>query len=296
MALVAKVIKQKIKSVGNIKKITKTMEMVSASKMRRAVSRALGARLYATYAFELLEHLSSERDIVHPLMQERSGEKGILVIVASNKGLCGGYNTQVSKKVSAFVQHNKHMTYDVITIGKQAEKIARRFGLQIVASFLDMGEVVSPEDITGLRSVILDTYTQSPEYVSVTVISTVFHAPLQYEALQKRLLPVRLDDLRDKKESESSTKEASPLSPLYILEPSGEAIAGQIIPQLLGVTLFQVMVDALASEHSSRMVAMKSATDNAKSMQDELTLTYNKARQAGITQEIAEISAGANAL
>jgi F-type H+-transporting ATPase subunit gamma len=296
MALVAKVIKQKIKSVGNIKKITKTMEMVSASKMRRAVSRALGARLYATYASELLTHLSSERDIVHPLMVERNKGKGLLVIVASNKGLCGGYNTQVSKMVHSIIKNNPNTTYEVITIGKQAEKIARRHSLSIVASFLDMGEIISPEDISGLRSVLLDTYTSTSDYRFISVVSTVFHAPLQYNVVVKQVLPLQSKDIVDMSTEETSVAQESPLSPLYILEPSGEAIADQIIPQLLGVTLFQVMVDALASEHSSRMVAMKNATENAKTMQDELTLTYNKARQAGITQEIAEISAGANAL
>lgn len=305
MALQAKFIKQKIKAVGNIKKITKTMEMVAASKMRKATEASLASREYALGALEILVNLAEKREIEHPMLDPRETGKTLVVIVAANKGLAGGYNVNVSKQVGKLVKEKGDDAVEAICIGKQAEKIARRFKLPVVASFTDFKDFANVEDAYAVMEVVREQFLKEEsdkkrtfEYQEVYIAYTQFIKAMTYEAKSAPILPFKPESIHMMITDSSSGKavEEKDSLKLYTFEPSEEVVLEQVIPQLLTAVMFQVMLDAYASEHSSRMVAMQNATDNAGQLQDDLKLSFNKARQAAITQEIAEISAGANAL
>lgn len=297
MALQAKHIKQKISAIGNIKKITKTMEMVAASKMRKAVEASLSSREYALSALEILVHLSRQRNVEHPYMETRTEGKVLVVIVASNKGLAGAYNINVSKQVSRFRQKYSKEIIEAVCIGKQAEKIARRNHLEVKASFTEFKDFADMDDVYSIMQVISELYEESTDYKKVHIAYTQFIKSLTYAPKVKPLLPIQPESLymmiTDEENADAMPDSAT--RALYLFEPSNEEVMNTVIPQLLRAVLYQVMLDAYASEHSSRMMAMQNATESAKEMQDDLTVSYNKARQAAITQEIAEISAGANA-
>ena len=302
MALQAKVIKQKIQAVGNIKKITKTMEMVAASKMRRAVDSSVSSRRYADGALEVLVHLSQDRYLNHTLMNKRPDSKKILfVIVSSNKGLCGGYNVNIARKIAESYKLHPDFEIECITVGKRAENIARYNNISIIASFTDFQDVACVQDVRALTQVMLDSFTKDETYAKVMVAYTQFIKTMSYRPKIAQMLPVEPESMymvidRVKKEASEDLADSAKSKPVYTFEPSAADILDTVVPQLLKAVMYQVLLDAYASEHSSRMVAMQSATENAGKMQDELRLTYNKARQAGITQEIAEIAAGAEAL
>ncbi len=298
MALVAKAIKQKIKAVKNIGKITKTMEMVSVSKMRRAVARVIASRPYAEHALELLVNLTKDRRITHPWIQgkKHTTGKSLVVIIASNKGLCGGYNAFLGRTTASFLSKKTGSTYDAVTIGKYAEKIARKNSLNIVASFVTFSDFLETRDVVSVMKMIENYYTHDV-YDSVEIIYTNFIKPLTYRPIVRTLLPATPKMIRDVMEEldEGGSGERFEKDSLkeYVFEPSEGAVIKKVLPMLITTTLYQMMLEAHASEHSSRMVAMKNASESAKEMQAELTLTFNKARQAAITQEIAEIVGGA---
>ncbi|MCB9809214.1 ATP synthase F1 subunit gamma [Candidatus Nomurabacteria bacterium] len=305
MALQAKVIKQKIEGVGNIKKITKTMEMVAASKMRKAVESSMSSRRYADGALEILVHLSQDKDLQHALMTPRPDARKVLfVIVSSNKGLCGGYNVNIARKIAESYRLHPDYEIECITVGKRAEHIARYNNLSIIASFTEFADTANSKDVRALTQVMLDAFLETDTYAKVMVAYTQFIKTMVYQPKIAQLLPVQTESMhmvidrvkRDKDEILESQKDSIIQSKPYTFEPSPDIIIDSVVPQLLKAVMYQVLLDAYASEHSSRMMAMQSATENAGKLQDELRLTYNKARQAAITQEIAEIAAGADAL
>jgi F-type H+-transporting ATPase subunit gamma len=300
MAIQSKIIKQKMTSIGSIKKITKTMEMVSVSKMKKAVSNSLASREYARYALELLVTLAKERNIPHPLLEEGPGSKRLLVIVASNKGLCGGYNVNISKSVSKFKEKYIDEDIDCVTIGKQSERIAKRNKLNIIASITEFGENITLEEIEILNKIILKEFVEFKNYKNVSIAYTQFVKQLDYRPNIREIIPVSSKTSRniiEEMETGSTAERFNKKSmALYLFEPNEERVLDKVIPDLMSAILLQIMLEAQASEHSSRMVAMKNATDNAGELLDDLKLTYNRARQAGITQEVAEIIGGAEAL
>ncbi len=296
MATQIKTIKQKITSISNIKKITKTMEMVSIAKMKKAVDLSLRSKEYAKYALAILKTLAKEREIEHPLLELGAGEATLLVVFASNKGLCGSYNMNVSKLVHQYkMKHGGNI--EVVTIGKQAEKIANRNRFKIVASFHEFGEEISIEEVISLRKFLMRQFLETGKYKRVVAIYTEFVKRLNYQPIARKLLPVSIkatqNFISDHVEVDDADKK---VSSLYIFEPSEARVLEKVIPTLLNDVLLQIMLESLASEHSSRMVAMKNATDNATELVSDLLLTFNRARQANITQEVAEIIAGAEAL
>lgn len=300
MATQIKTIKQKIGSVQNIRKITKTMEMVSVAKMRKAINRAVASRDYAKYALEILMTLINERNISHPLMESRVGDTTLLVIIASNKGLCGSYNMNVSKTVAKYMKENPTMKFDCIVIGKQAEKIARRFGLNILDRYHEFKDDFGLEQIKMLRRQIVALFSEKNHYHNVVIAYTEFVKQMVSRAGVKEILPVTTK-ISEKIVQENDTG-VDTFTPNkrgmaeYIFEPSEQRVLDKLIPNFISTLLFQVLLEANASEHSSRMFAMKNATDNATGILEDLVLTYNRARQANITQEVAEIIAGAEAL
>ncbi|MFZ2522818.1 MAG: ATP synthase F1 subunit gamma [Minisyncoccia bacterium] len=294
-----KSIKHRIQSISNIKKITHTMELVSVSKMRKAVRLALASREYAKYAIEILKTLIEERNISHPLFESQTGEKTLMVIFSSNKGLSGSYNSAIMKAVGAYI--NLFPTeHDVLVIGKYAERTAKKYKFNIVSRFHEFGDDISLSQIKVIRKFIITEYLESKKYKNVVVAYTEFESQMKYIPVVKEVLPISQNIMRNitnhmESEKDYFTPNKEGMAQ-YIFEPGEQRVMDKVLPNFISALLFQMALESNASEHSSRMFAMKNATENAEELVDHLTLEYNRARQSNITQEVAEIIAGAEAL
>lgn len=287
---VGKELKRRIKSIRNTKKITKAMELVAASKMRRAISATLASRPYAGYSWEVLQSLSGTKgDSQHPLLEVREVKKLLIVLITSNRGLCGAYNAQVIRRAIELIRENegKGVELSFITIGKRGDSAMRRLGQNIVASFVELPDKVELRHITPLANLVLDTFTKK-EVDRAVIVYTDFISALSQKPQVRQILPISVKDLANDSGAEV-TKETSTN---YLFEPGYEILMPLLVEKLAKMQVYQMLLESLASEESSRMVAMKNATDAAGEMIDDLTLVFNKARQASITQEISEISAG----
>jgi F-type H+-transporting ATPase subunit gamma len=245
MATQIKTIKQKINSISNIKKITKTMEMVSVAKMKKAVQASLNSREYAKYALEILKTLASKRSIDHVLLQYGSGEKTLMVIVASNKGLCGSYNMNISKLVHKYkAKHAEEI--EVITIGKQAEKIANRNNFKMIASFHEFGEHISLDEVTLLQKLLLKEFLQPKQYKKVVIVYTEFIKQLSYKPIAREILPVSLKTSKNILEEVGEFTEEIDIKkdtmPLYTFEPTESRVLDKVIPNLLTDLLLLVLL------------------------------------------------------
>ncbi|MFA6273575.1 MAG: ATP synthase F1 subunit gamma [Candidatus Paceibacterota bacterium] len=299
MPLAQKAIKQKIKSVGNIKKITKTMEMVSVSKMRRAVDKALASRNYSKYALELLVNLSKDKDVSHPLMMHGKNNKELIIVIASNKGLCGGYHTNLFKALNNYLktQAGNNKEIKAVTIGKYAEKISKKLNLPVFASFITFSEYSDINQTKDLSNLVTKEFIDGG-YNNVKILYTEFLKSTTYKPIIREIFPISIDTVKDVLEDiggkEEKIKDDSLVN--YAFEPDLNLILDSILPGLVDVVIYQTLAEAYASEHSARMFAMKNAGDNATTILDALMLSYNHARQDGITKELSEIVAGAEAL
>lgn len=314
-----KEIKQRIKSVKNTKKITKAMELVAASKMKRAISKALASRLYANYSWDLLISLSERLDEVNsPFFagntnndkNQKAESKNLFVLITSNSGLCGAYNSQIIKKAilsikqnSVHVRHGqkKEMSMsdmDIITVGKKGDNAMRRVGMNVVASFLEIPDNSALSDLMPLSKIIIDEY-KGEKYSKVYIAYTDFVSALTQKAHVKQILPIKKEDLKefiDDLGENNSVKEKETEVKInkvpYIFEGDMNTIVESLAEKLVRMQIYHMILESSASEQSSRMMAMKNASEAAGEMIEDLTLSLNKARQAGITQEISEISAG----
>jgi F-type H+-transporting ATPase subunit gamma len=292
MAVQAKAIKQKIKGVGNIRKITRTMEMVSVSKMKKASTAALLVRSYAMAAQRIITHIGQKQASEHVYFKTNATDKKLYIICSSNKGLCGSYNTNIYRKLSKSLASKDITKIDFLTIGKQSEKIAKRLGGKVVASFTEIGDT---PDMTLAENVfsIANTTFRKEEYGSVYFVYTHFVKQMNYEPTILKLFPFSSQVLSSIALEEEPTLNVTKET---VFEPSEASVLEEIVPSLVEALIFSGLTDASASEHSSRMFAMKTASDNAKEMQRLLTISYNRARQDAVTQELAEIAAGAGAV
>lgn len=293
-----KALKNRIRSVKNTKKITKAMELVAASKMKRAVSRALSSRLYAGYSWELLTSLSERLDgVTHPFFEEKKEGKTLLVLITANGGLCGAYNAQAIKKALSFLREKDKNTIDIVTVGKKGDGAMRRVGQNVVASFTEIPDNnISLSDIVPLSKLIVDEY-KNGMYKNIFVIYTDFVSALTQKAMERQLLPVSRVELKEMIESVGEEKDSKEIKELkkdipYVFDGDPSVIIEFLAEKLVMMQIYQMILESSASEQSSRMMAMKNASEAAGEMIDDLTLVFNKARQAGITQEISEISAG----
>lgn len=322
-----------MRSVGNIKKITKTMEMVSISKMRRSVDKALSSRTYSHYALELLINLSKDQNVSNPLMEIpatkiEENDKELIIVIASNKGLCGGYHTNLLKALSSYLKSDPSITLrasegkiKAITVGKYAERICRKLNIQNFASFNNFSEYSTIENTKELSDLIKNEYLKG-EYVSVKILYTEFLKSTTYKPVLREIFPISVSSIENILDSftipapaeallerdpskngldlngEKNNREKEVSSDLtdYKFEPNLNDILDSILPGLVDVVFYQMLAEALASEHSARMFAMKNAGDSATTILETLTLQYNHARQDGITRELSEIVAGAEAL
>jgi F-type H+-transporting ATPase subunit gamma len=282
-------IKHRIKSVRNTRQITKAMELVSASKMRRAQDRAKLSRDYQNAAYDLLVKLNGLSEVgSHPLFAHRKVTSRLYLLVTSNTGLAGAYNYNVLREFTAALRSDKEnkVTSYVITIGHKGAQFARRLeGVKLLAVYPAFGDQPSANDIRPILNTMIDEY-RDKKIDEAGIIYTVFKSSVSQKATRLNLLPAHVED-----------GAAKPTDMPYTnFEPSVEEVLDNAAIRLIEVQIWQALLESLASEHSMRMVAMKSATDNANDLIDDLTLEFNTARQAAITQELAEITNGAEAI
>lgn len=299
MAVQAKAIKQKIKSVSNIKKIAKTMEMVSVAKMKKSIARALGVREYARYALELIDTLTSHEEQNNIFLKDGSGAEELVVIIAGNKGLCGGYHVNLFKTLAGYTKKQNHKI-SCITVGKYAEKMCLKLGLPIQASFINFSEHATVNETRNLSDIILSEF-QNGKYKNVSIVYTRFVKSVSYTPIVRKLLPIRhrafehlIEETIDTLDKSKNKHKA--LDTEYIFEPSPQDVLSLVLPKLIEIAIYETLSESFASEHSARMFAMKNAGDNAEDLLSNLSRSYNNARQESITNELSEIIGGANAL
>ncbi|NJK91102.1 MAG: ATP synthase F1 subunit gamma [Blastochloris sp.] len=277
-------IRRRIKSIKNTAQITKAMQMVASSKMRKAQMRAVAGRPYARMLDEVTAHLSENSgEITHPLLDRREIKKRGILIITSDKGLCGALNTNLLRDVMKADTGNS--VY--VTIGRKGRGALARLGKDILADF-EMKENFRFADSKRVSKLMLDKYLAG-EIDTIEVYYNKFVNTLVQEPTQTQLVPIQPEMLGH---TEDGTRKATE----YIFEPKAQELLAQLLPYFVHYELYQRILDAHASEHSARMVAMKNATDNAKQLVKELTLEYNKVRQASITTELLEISTAAAVL
>ncbi|MCK0106768.1 F0F1 ATP synthase subunit gamma [Marinobacter sp. S0848L] len=281
---VGKEIRNQIGSIKSTQKITSAMEMVAASKMRKAQERMQATRPYAEKMRQVIGHIAkSNKDYRHPFMQEREVQRVGYIVVSSDRGLCGGLNTNAFKLLVREMREwkEKGIETDICAIGQKAASFFRSYGGNVVAALTHMGDSPSAEQLIGSVKVMLDAFVEG-KIDRLFLISNEFVNTMTQSPKSEQLLPL----------PEGSDDDVGRQWD-YIYEPDSRPILDGLMPRYIESQVYQGVVENLACEQAARMIAMKSATDNAGGIIDELQLAYNKARQAAITQEISEIVSGA---
>ena len=285
-----KEIRGKIKSVENTKKITKAMEMVAASKMRKAQDRMRQARPYSEKVRQIVGNLSrANPEYTHPFMQVNADAKTVgMVVVTTDKGLCGGMNTNVLRLVTNQFKdvQAKGQAAEAVAIGNKGLGFLNRIGAKVVSHVTGLGDTPHLEKLIGPVKVLLDAYAEG-RVSAVYLCYTRFINTMKQEAVVQQLLPLSAQQLQDGAGGHDWD---------YIYEPDAPSVIDELLVRYVEAQVYQAVAENMASEQSARMVAMKAATDNAGSVISELKLVYNKTRQAGITKELSEIVAGAAAV
>ena len=281
-------IKTKIKSVQNTRKVTRALEMVSASKIRKAQERMKGSRPYARLMTQLIGHIAkANSEYTHPFMAEHAAIKRVgYIIVSSDRGLAGGLNSQMFRKILLDMREwqGKGAEIDLVCVGQKAATFFRRLNVSMIGSVTHLGEKPRLDQLIGVSKVMLDSY-------SAGTLDRVF---LCYnDFINTMTQKPRMDQLLPLPPSESLQTR---FDWDYIYEPSPEVVLDHVMTRYVESLIYQALLENIASEHAARMVAMKSASDNANKLIETLQLIYNKARQAAITQEISEIVGGAAAV
>jgi F-type H+-transporting ATPase subunit gamma len=282
-----KEIRTKIKSVQNTQKITRAMEMVAASKMRKAQERMRAARPYAERIRAVAAHLSQAHpEYKHPFLIARETIKRVgVVVVTSDKGLCGGLNTNVLRMVLARMKEweGEKVEIDVCAIGNKGLGFIQRVGGNVSSQVTGLGDAPHLEKLIGPVKVMLDAYAQG-RIDALYIMYNRFVNTMKQEPMVQQLLPLSAEELGERKHWD------------YLYEPDAPSVVDALLVRYIEALIYQAVAENMASEQSARMVAMKAASDNAGNVIDELKLIYNKTRQAAITKELAEIVAGAAAV
>ena len=283
-----KEIRTKIKSIENTQKITKAMEMVAASKMRRAQERMRAARPYAEKMRNVIAHVAqASLEYKHSYTEEREAKRVGFIIISSDRGLCGGLNINLFRAAvnELSVWQDKRVEVDLTTIGSKALAFFRRFSPTIVSEAPQLGDAPQFAELIGAIKVMLDAYSEG-RIDRLCIVHNRFVSTMSQEPQVEQLLPIRA----------LAPEEALKSHWDYLYEPDAHAVVDALMTRYIESLVYQGVVENIACEMAARMVAMKSATDNAGNLIDELQLVYTKARQAAITQEIAEIVSGAAAV
>jgi F-type H+-transporting ATPase subunit gamma len=297
MGVNTKTIKRRIKSVGNTKKITKALEMISAVKMRKAITNVLATRNYAKMAWGMLQDIGKITDVsLHPLLQKRPVKKVGIIMITSNRGMAGGFSSKLLIELDKFIKKAKIDGADaeVILLGKRGRKIYKNFGHTVVAEFDKIDLTTKIEEILPMARAAVGDYI-SGKYDKLCVAYTDYVSAIKQEPVVKQLLPFvgeKEDIVGTVKENKNEV--VGDLE--FTFEPNPLEVLDLLIPRLVEMQIYQAILESDASEHSARMMSMRNASDAATDIIKELNYTYNKARQSAITQEIAEIVGGAAAL
>ena len=284
-----KEIRGKIKSVENTKKITKAMEMVAASKMRKAQDRMRAARPYSEKVRAIAAHLGEAHpEYTHPFMQLNESKAAGFIVVTTDKGLCGGMNTNVLRAVTTKLRElqSQGVQSEAVAIGNKGLGFLNRIGARVVSHVTGLGDTPHLDKLIGPVKVLLDAYAEG-KLSAVYLCYTRFVNTMKQESVVEQLLPLAPETLQ---------KDASAPAWDYIYEPDAQSVIDELLVRYAESLVYQAVAENMASEQSARMVAMKAATDNAGSVIGELKLIYNKTRQAAITKELSEIVSGAAAV
>ncbi len=281
-------LRRRIKSVKNISQITRAMEMVAASRMRRAQQAVVAGRPYAEKIEDVIGNLAAqigtlESDVPHPLLEKRPVQNTGIVLITSDKGLCGSLNSNVIRRATRFMMDETSSGgFSIVTVGRKGRDFMVRYGRPVIAEFVNYGDRPTPDYIIPIARVITDEYAAKRVDAVYLIYAQFVNTLIQRPAVVP-LLPLQPDE--------------SILAPReYLYEPSPSGVLSQLVPRYIEARIYQGLLELIASEQSARLVAMRNATQNAKEMVSEYTLAYNKLRQAGITRELTEIAAGAAAL
>ncbi len=293
MAVNKKIIFRRIKSVKSTRKITKAMELVAAAKMRKATAQAEAGRPYLQYLMEAVSDVASRVEIENRLFAQTESNKSLVFIFMSDRGLCGGYNAQMIRALRRFIdEKGKDVFFETVTFGKRAALAANKLGMRLVGSYSDVTQAPSYETVRPATAAMIDDFIQG-KYKEVLIAYTDYKSPMSQVPRIHRLLPLSRElpeiDMVDVETKKMSDK-------TFIVEPEPSIVLDKLFVHLVKSFVYHSLLEAVASEQSARRVAMQNATDAAEEMIEDLTLTFNQARQSGITQEIAEISSGKAAL
>jgi F-type H+-transporting ATPase subunit gamma len=291
-------IRHRIRSVKNISQVTRAMQMVAASRMRRAQEQVLATRPYSEKAWKILTNLALQRGVdetIHPLLHAREDIHTVgMVLITADKGLCGSYNHSMIQQALHFVAE---LAYPIewITVGKRGRDAMWRMGKTIVSEFTDLPAQPGLLDVTPIARTAIDSFCSGAfdvVYLAHTdFINTLIQRPAVWQLLPIRPMQLGVTPVSEHRRLATELKEIE-----YIYEPDPHTILDTVLPRFTELQIYQAVLEALASEHSARMVAMRNATENANELLDDLTVTYNRARQEAITTEMLDIAGGAEAL
>jgi F-type H+-transporting ATPase subunit gamma len=283
-----KSIKKRIVSVKNTRQITKAMKMVSAAKLRRAQENVVAARPYAKKLSEVLQRLAqSQEGEGHPLLEKRTADKALVILVTSDRGLCGGFNANISKAAERFIKERKddYTEISLLTIGRKGYEFLKN-RQTIRKNYTGVLSSLNYQTAAMLAQEVIAGYLAS-DYDQVFLLYNAFRSVMSQDITLQQLLPISPPE---------AAGEAAEIAQEYIYEPSKGELLGELLPKYIEVTMFKAMLESIASEHGARMTAMDSASKNATEMIGKLTLVYNRARQAAITTELMEIISGAESI
>jgi len=300
-----KEIRSQISSIKNTQKITKAMEMVAASKMRKAQERMAASRPYAEKMIDVVRHLGhAHTEYRHPYLIEREVKRVGYIVISSDKGLCGGLNTNVFKETVSSMKawKEKDIEIDICVVGSKAAGFFKRIGGNVISHVEQLGDEPSLEALIGSVKVMLDDYNEG-QIDRLFVVFNKFINTMTQQPIVGQMLPIGETQITEHGENKARYHEAIDEDPNamkyhwdYLYEPDAEKVIDALLMRYIESLVYQSVVENIACEMGARMIAMKSATDNAGDMIDDLQLVYNKSRQAAITQELSEIVAGAAAV
>jgi len=281
-----RLIRRRIRGIQGIVKITRAMEMIASSKMRRAQQRGLAGRPYSEKISQVLADLAAlpqADEVLHPLLQRRPVNKIAIVYITPDRGLCGGLNANINRKTGSFILE-QDVPVTLIAVGRKGLDFMRRYGRDIRAEFTRLGDQPSLLDTLPISRIIIDDYTNGFVDLVYLAYSQFVSTMVQRPVLQQ-ILPI-----------EPATDIPKTQNVDYIYEPSPDLVLSRLLPRFVEMQVYHAILESIASEQSARMVAMRNATDNATELIGELTLMYNKARQESITKELLDITGGVEAL
>jgi F-type H+-transporting ATPase subunit gamma len=292
-------LRRRVRSVRNMQKITKAMKMVAAARLRRAQERVVAARPYATTMTRVLARLAERTgDFHHPLLDARGDEHIVVALITADKGLCGGFNTNLIKAAQQFIREHSGKNVELVTIGRKGRDSFRRRPVKIIGEYINVtARAVDHQDAAAIARDLMDKFTAEDSTIDkVYLIYNEFKSVLSQRVTVRQLLPVGAEALETEAPQETRQTAEGTATVDYLYEQPPAQIFGDLLPRYVETQMFYALLESIASEHGARMTAMDSASKNAGEVIETLTLNMNRVRQASITREIIEVVSGAQAL